>query len=111
MARALLTEWSITDLKVIHRGAEATAVRNSFKVAINEEELAMRLRLFYSEKTNMSIMVTHKDNKGILADIPYICTKELILKESGKESITVEAYAAGDYTKSIRTTSPRHSRT
>ena len=46
MARALLTEWSITDLKVIHRGAEATAIKNSFKVAINEEELAMRLDYF-----------------------------------------------------------------
>ena len=27
MARALLTEWSITDLKVITRGAEATAIK------------------------------------------------------------------------------------
>ena len=27
MARALITEWSITDLKVIHRGAEATAIK------------------------------------------------------------------------------------
>ena len=97
MARALLTEWSITDLKVINRGAEATAIRNSFKVALNEEELALRLRLFYSERTNKSIMVTHKDNKGVQTDIPYICTKELILKESGKERITVEAFAAGDY--------------
>ena len=48
MARALLTEWSITDLKVITRGAEATAIRNSYKVGLNEEELALRLRLFYT---------------------------------------------------------------
>ena len=93
MARALITEWSITDLKVIHRGAEATAIKNSFKVAMNEEELAMRLRLFYSEKTNKSIMLKHKDYKGVETDIPYICTKELILKEHGKERITVEAFA------------------
>ena len=97
MARALITEWSITDLKVIHRGAEATAIKNSFKVAMNEEELAMRLRLFYSEKTNKSIMLKHKDYKGVETDIPYICTKERILKEHGKERITVEAFAAGDY--------------
>ena len=97
MARALITEWSITDLKVIHRGAEATAIKNSFKVAMNEEELARRLRLFYSEKTNKSIMVKHKDYKGVETDIPYICTKERILKEHGKERITVEAFAAGDY--------------
>ena len=97
MARALITEWSITDLKVIHRGAEATVIKNSFKVAMNEEELARRLRLFYSEKTNKSIMVKHKDYKGVETDIPYICTKERILKEHGKERITVEAFAAGDY--------------
>ena len=111
MARALLTEWSITDLKVINRGAEATAIRNSFKVALNEEELALRLRLFYSERTDKSIMVTHKDNKGVQTDIPYICTKELILKESGKERITVEAFAASDYTRYTKKTSQRHSRT
>ena len=64
MAQALLIEWSVSDLKVIHRGAEATAVPNTFKVAINEEELAMRLRLYYSVKTNKSIMIKHKDNKG-----------------------------------------------
>ena len=43
MARALLTEWS-TDLKVITRGAETTALRNVFKVGLNEEELAMQFR-------------------------------------------------------------------
>ena len=42
-------------------------------------------------------MITHKDNKGVETDIPYICTKKLILKEHGKERITVEAFAAGDY--------------
>ena len=71
MARALITEWSITDLKVIHRGAEDTAIKNSFKVAVNEEELARRL---YSEKTTKSIMVKHKDYKGVETDIPYVCT-------------------------------------
>jgi hypothetical protein len=97
MARALLTEWSVTDLSVIHRGAEATAVHNTFKVAINEEELATRLRLYYSDKTNKSIMVRHKDNKGTETDIPYICVKELILKENGTERITVEVFTTGDY--------------
>ena len=57
----------------------------------------MRLRLFYSERTNKSIMVTHKDKTGVETDIPYICTKELILKESGNERITVEVYTTGDY--------------
>ena len=38
-------------------------------------------------------MVKHKDYKGVETDIPYICTKELILKEHGKERITVEAFA------------------
>ena len=57
----------------------------------------MRLRLFYSERTNKSIMVTHNDKTGVETDIPYICTKELILKESGNEKITVEVYTTGDY--------------
>ena len=80
MARALLTEWSVTDFSVIHRGAEATAVHNTFKVAINEEELARRLRLYYSDKTNKSIMVRHKDNKGTETDIPYICVSRGALR-------------------------------
>ena len=98
MARALLTEWNINDLSsVIHRGAEATAVPKTFKVAINEEELATRLRLYYSDKTKKSIMVRHKDNKGTETDIPYICVKELVLKENGAERITVEVFTTGDY--------------
>ena len=98
MARALLTEWNINDLSsVMHRGAEATAVPKTFKVAINEEELAMRLRLYYSDKTKRSIMVRHKDNKGTETDIPYICVKELVLKENGAERITVEVFTTGDY--------------
>ena len=98
MARALLTEWNINELSsVIHRGAEATAVPKTFKVAINEEELATRLRLYYSDKTKKSIMVRHKDNKGTETDIPYICVKELVLKENGAERITVEVFTTGDY--------------
>ena len=42
-------------------------------------------------------MITHKDKTGVETDIPYICTKELILKENGKERLTVEVFAAGDY--------------
>ena len=111
MARALLTEWNINDLSsVMHRGAEATAVPKTFKVAINEEELATRLRLYYSDKTNKSIMVRHKDNKGTETDIPYICVKELILKENGTERITVEVLPLGT-TRSLRATSRTHSKT
>ena len=79
MARALLTEWS-TDLKVITRGAETTAIRSVFKVGLNEEELALQFRLVYSERSNKSIDIIHKDKKGVETSIPYICTKELLLK-------------------------------
>ena len=81
-AVALLTEWS-TDLKVITRGAEATAIRNVFKVGLNEEELALQFRLVYSERTNKSINIIHKDKKGVETTIPYICTKELIPDTQG----------------------------
>ena len=65
MARALLTEWC-THFKVIIRGAETTALRNVFKVGLNEEELlAMQFRLFYSERTHKSIEIIHKDKKGL----------------------------------------------
>ena len=65
MARALLTEWC-THFKAIIRGAETTALRNVFKVGLNEEELlAMQFRLFYSERTHKSIEIIHKDKKGV----------------------------------------------
>ena len=97
MARALLTEWS-TNLKVITRGAETTAIRSVFKVGLNEEELALQFRLVYSERSNKSIDIIHKDKKAVETSISYICTKELLLKGHNEdEKITVEVFAAGYY--------------
>ena len=58
---------------------------------MNEEELlAMQFRLFYSERTNKSIEMIHKDKRGVETSIPYIYTKELLLKgHNEEEKITV----------------------
>ena len=50
---------------------------------MNEEELALQFRLVYSERTNKSINIIHKDKKGVETTIPYICTKELIPDTQG----------------------------
>ena len=63
MTRALLTEWS-TDLKVITREAKTTALENVYKVGLNEEELALQFRLVYSERSNKSIDIIHRQKRG-----------------------------------------------
>jgi len=64
MTRALLTEWS-TDLKVITREAKTTALKNVYKVGLNEEELALQFRLVYSERSNKSIdIILHRQKRG-----------------------------------------------
>ena len=79
------------DLEEPPRGAEKTKHRNIFRIGLEDEDTAHRMRLMYSVKTERSIMVPHRDKNGVETLVAYVFSKVLIPPMGVREeSITIE---------------------
>lgn len=86
------------NLNELPRGAEKTANMNVFKIGLEDKDIALRIQMMYTEKTERSIMISHRDKSGAKTLIAYNFKKDLNPPKGFREAtITSETLASGEY--------------
>lgn len=71
IANVLINDWS-AGLDVITRGAEKTEISNVFRIGMEDEDTALRFRMYYSEKTKIDHNHTQGQEQGRDTDAIYL---------------------------------------